>query len=148
MAERSLVASIHQLVHAGLRLSHRLETFIEDIDFLDGNINRIAHNVSVTSAILTEIGETLKDGEQNGVASEDGIKTVSDIVHECYQLFGEIIMTLNKATRTSNGRLVLKKIRWSGLQSRAEIVRYRLDAIVTTLNLVLHVLQHATERKQ
>lgn len=87
MAEIGLVASVIQIASTGLKLSITLYTFAETVFVVDKSIKHIARDVSLTSAVLNELGDNFKQGKQARIASENCIKTTMDVVQECSEVF-------------------------------------------------------------
>ena len=60
MAEIGLIASVVGIAGAGLKLSITLYTFSETVATATSDIKNIARDVSLTSAVLEELGRNLK----------------------------------------------------------------------------------------
>lgn len=148
MAEIGIVASVIQLAGAGLKLSISLYSFAETVSSADKDIKRVAKDVSLTSAVLTELGQNLKDDNQKGVASDNAITTAEEVVHECSELFAEINAALDKASGKGTGKFSFGKLKWPFLQPKMELLRSNLERLKSTLILMLHVLAYATSRRQ
>jgi hypothetical protein len=63
MAEIGLIASVIGVAGAGLKLSITLYTFSETVATAADSIKAIAKDVSLTSAVLEELGSNLKHDE-------------------------------------------------------------------------------------
>ena len=107
-----------------------------------------AKDVALTSAVLNELSENLKDDKQNGIASDNAIKTADEVVHECSMVFREINTALEKGTGKGNAKRSLGRLKWPFLQPRMELLRSNLERLKSTLILMLHVLAYAIRRKQ
>ena len=143
-----LVASVVQLAGTGIKLSISLYTFAETVASADKSITHIAKDISLTSAVLTQLGDNLKDDRYIGVASDNAIKTADEVVHECSQVFSEINAALAKATGKGKGKLSLSNFKWPFLQPKMELLRSNLDRLKSTLTLMLNVLTYAKSKKR
>lgn len=146
MAELGLVASILQIASCGLKLSITLYTFAESVSTADKNIKHIAKDVSLTSAVLHELGISLENDKQHMVTSENAIKTAEEVVHECSGIFDDIDITLQKGmkkVRGRLGRLNVERLKWPFLQPKMELLRSNLERLKSTLILMLSVLAYA-----
>lgn len=148
MAEIGLVASVIQLAGFGLKLSISLYSFAETVSSADKDMKHIAKDVSLTSAVLNELGENLKNDRQKGIASDNAIKTAREVVHECSEVFREIDTALEKGSGKGTGKLSFGKFKWPFLQPKMELLRSNLDRLKSTLILMLHVLTYARKMKQ
>lgn len=154
MAELGLIASVFQIASCGLKLSITLYTFAETVSAADKNIKHIAKDVSLTSAVLNELGTSLVSEKQRMVTSDNAIKTAEEVVHECSQVFTEIEATLQKGMKKAGsgkpglGRLGLEKLKWPFLQPKMELLRSNLERLKSTLILLLNVLAYAHKVNQ
>lgn len=144
MAEVGLVASVLQLAGFGLKLSISLYSFAETVSSADKDVKHIAKDVSLTSAVLNELGENLKKDKRNGIASDNAIKTAREVVHECSEVFREIDTALEK----DSVKFSLAKFKWPFQLRRMELLRTNLERLKSTLILMLHVLTYATKMKR
>ncbi len=155
MAEIGLTASVIQIASTGLKLSTTLYSFAETVSTADKSITHIAKDVSLTSAVLSELGSNLERDKWSGIASENAIATAEEIVLECSKVFREIEVALGKsignvaAKKPSTGKYgiskhVLERLRWPFLQPKMELLRSNLERLKSTLMLMLQVLSHAT----
>ena len=154
MAEIGLIASVVQIASTGLKLSITLYSFAETVSSADKSITHIAKDVSLTSAVLSELGSNLEQDKQSGVASENAITTAEEVVRECSEVFKDIEVTLEKGMKRANGgkfgigKLALERLRWPFLQPKMELLRSNLERLKSTLILMLHVLAYAAKAKQ
>ncbi len=154
MAEVGLIASVIQIASTGVKLSITLYSFAETVSTADKSIKDIAKDVSLTSAVLNQLGSNLEQDKQSGVASENAIKTAEDVVRECCEVFKDIESTLEKGmkkARSGNfglGKLGLEALRWPFLQPKMELLRSNLERLKTTLILMLNVLTYAAKSKE
>ena len=148
MAEIGIVASVIQLAGAGFKLSVGLYAFAETVSSADKDIKHIAKEVSLTSAVLNELGDSLRDDSQKSIISDNAIRTAGDIVRECSTIFSDINIALEKGAGKGTGKFSLGKLKWPFLQPKMDLLRSNLERLKSTLILMLHVLAYATRRKQ
>ena len=159
MAEIGLAASVIQIASTGLKLSTTLYSFAETVSTADKSITHIAKDVSLTSAILSELGSKLELDKASGIASENAIATAQEIILECSKIFKEIEVALgksigNEAARKANtgkyriGKHVLERLRWPFLQPKMELLRSNLESLKSTLILMLQVLSYAIKAQR
>lgn len=148
MAEVGIVASVVQLASTGLKLSISLYTFSETVRSADKDIKHIAKDISLTSAVLSELGENLRNDKQHGVASDNAISVAEEVVHECSDLFKDVNAALEKGTGKGSGKLSLGRFKWPYLQPKMELLRSNLERLKISLILMRHVLIYAPKRKR
>lgn len=143
----ALVASVVALAGTGLKLSISLYTFAETVASADRSISHVAKDISLTSAVLTELSESLRDDKRSGVASSNAVRTADEIVHECSEVFNEVKAALEKATGKGKGKISLGKFKWPFLRPKMELLQSNLERLKSTLTLMLHVLSYARSKK-
>ena len=153
MAEIALVASIVQIADLGFRLSSRLYTFGETVTSADRSILAISKDVSLTSSVLKELGNTFQD-DKDRIHSNNATKTAERVVEECSNTFQEIDdILLKKAPhlksqcldRTARAKTMLERLRWPTIKGKIDILNCNLDRLKSTLNLMLNVIIYAQQ---
>lgn len=153
MAEIGLIASVLQIASCGLKLSITLYTFAETVSNADKNIKHIAKDVSLTSAVLNELGSSLENDKQRMVASENAIRTAKEVLSECSEIFNEIETTLQKGMKKASSgnrieKLSFEMLKWPFLQPKMELLRSNLERLKSTLILMLNVFAYAHKVKR
>lgn len=154
MAEVALAASVIQIASVGVKLSTTLYAFAETVSAAEKTLKHIADDVSLTSAVLKQLGRNLEWDNQRGIASHNAIKTAEEVMHECLEVFNDIEATLEKAVKKAEsgkygmGKAAFAKLRWPLLQPKMELLRSNLERHKTTLILMLNVLTYAAKLKQ
>ena len=158
MAELGLVASIIGIAGAGVKLSITLYTFSETVATAADSIKAIARDVSLTSAVLEELGSNLKHDEQARLYSGTALKTAQTVVVDCEAVFKQINDALSKSmerigglassgkTKGRGGKVMLsavEKLKWPFLQPKMQELRANLERLKSTLVLMLNVLTYA-----
>lgn len=109
MAEIGLIGLVIQVASCGVKISLSLYTFAETVSLADKSIKHIAKDVSLTSAVLSELGVSLENDKQRTVASDNAIKVAEEVAHECSEVFSCIENVLQKCIKKAgsgiyNGR--------------------------------------------
>jgi hypothetical protein len=158
MAEIGLIASVIGVAGAGLKLSITLYTFSETVATAADSIKAIAKDVSLTSAVLEELGSNLKHDEQARLYSGTALKTAQTVVVDCEAVFKQIDGALSKSMErisglSGNGRRkgkggkvvlsAMEKLKWPFLQPKMQELRANLERLKSTLVLMLNVLTYA-----
>lgn len=86
----SIIASALQIADIGIRLSLRLYTFGETVASADKSIISISENVSLTSTVLKELGQTLDKDRTTRICSPNAMRTADNIVKQCQRIFQEM----------------------------------------------------------
>ena len=155
MAEVGVIASIVQIADIGLRLSIKLYTFGEIVSTADKSVISISKDVFLTSSVLKELGNILKEDLQSRICSENAIHTADDIVKECMGVFEEMESILvkklpqlgcNEKEKAKRAKVLLERLRWPYLQPKLELMRSNLERLKSTLNLMLNVITLARQQ--
>lgn len=154
MAEIGLVGSIVGIPSAGIKLSITLYSFSETVSTAHSEIKNIARDVSLTSAVLEELGASLKQDDQAKLYSGSALRTAKEVVKECEGVFNDINYVMGKAMDSTSkrgikkGKLALtaiERLRWPFLQPKMEMLRGNLERLKSTLLLMLNVLSYARD---
>ena len=154
MAELGIAASVLQIADIGLRLSLRLYTFGETVASADKSIISISKDVSLTSNVLKELGQTLDRDQSSRICSPHGVSMADSIVKECMEIFQEMDQVLVKKFANTKSvekdRMVkaiqtLDRLRWPFIKSRMELLTSNLERQKTTLVLLLNVIALAKQ---
>lgn len=155
MAEIGLVGTIVGLATTGVKLSLTLYTFSETVSAADKDIKNIARDVSLTSAVLEELGANLRQDEQAKLYSNKALQTAGEVVEECEAVFKDLDAVMRKTMaervskkgiRTGKSSLsFLDKLKWLFMQPKVEFLRTNLERLKSTLLLMLNVLTYARD---
>src|SRR5436305_141492 len=144
MAEIGLIASVIGVAGAGLKLSITLYTFSETVATATDSIKAIAKDVSLTSAVLEELGSNLKHDDQARLYSGTALMTAQKVVVDCEAVFREIDGALSKSMerigglgsggkrKGRGGKVMLsamEKLKWPFLQPKMEMLRANLERL-------------------
>ncbi|KAI9794723.1 MAG: hypothetical protein M1833_007380 [Piccolia ochrophora] len=152
MAELAVITSIVQLADVGLRLSLKLYAFGETMASADRAIISVSKDVSMTSSVLQELGQTLKRDQQARLCSKTALQTANGIVKECLVVFQELESMLETSAAKvgpkgkGKGKWtlgMLERLKWPFLQPKMQLLRGNLERLKTTLLLMLNVIIYA-----
>lgn len=153
MAEIGLIASVLQVADIGVRLSVKLFTFGHAAANADESITFISKDISHTSSILRELGQSLERDHKARLCSENAYRTTDAIVKDCREVFEEMDQSLmEKMTRigldgssSTPAAATLEKAVWPFLQPRIKLLWSNLDKLKSTLLLMLNVIIYAKQ---
>jgi hypothetical protein len=151
LAALGVAASVVQLADVGFKLSIKLFAFGEAVSRADKSIRTLSNEISLTSAVLKELGEILKVDEARYV-SVRAINATEQTVAECHSIFEQLNKLLEKSRgsfgpeKTKDDKLTkLDKLRWPFLQPKMDLLRSNLDRLKASLALMLQVLSYARD---
>lgn len=154
MAEIGIIASALQIADIGIRLSLRLYTFGETVASADKSIISISENVSLTSTVLKELGQTLDKDQTTRICSPNAVSTADSIVKQCQRIFQEMdhILVKKFATiksaekdRKIKSAQTLERLRWPFIKGKIELLTSDLERQKSTLVLMLNVIALAKQ---
>ena len=153
MAEVALVASIVQIADIGIRLSLRLYAFGETVASADQSILAISKDISLTSAVLKELG-SIFGNQSERLHSQNAIETAESVVRECSAAFEDIenillakVPSLQSANveKRSRATQLLERLRWPTIKGKIQMLNCNLDRMKSTLTLMLNVIIYAKQ---
>ncbi|OQV04703.1 hypothetical protein CLAIMM_09552 [Cladophialophora immunda] len=155
MAEVGLIGTIVGVAGAGVKLSITLYTFSETVATAPAKVRDMARDVSLTSAVLEELGANLRQGDQATLYSGAAVQTATDVVAECECVFremdGMVARAMESASRKGvkkGGKLALSardRLQGPFMEPKMEVLKGNLDRLKSTLVLMLHVLTYARD---
>lgn len=156
MAELGIIGSVIQIADTGLRLSIKLYTFGEIVASADKSIISLSKDVSLTSSVLKELGQTLEnDGTHNSkFLTQTAINTADDVVKECLEVFKEMENIIVKkmpnlrapgVENSSKATILLERLKWPYLQPKLQLLQSNLDRLKSTILLMLNVITYARQ---
>ena len=157
MAEVGIIASALQIADIGVRLSLRLYTFGETVASADKSIITISENISLTSTVLKELGQTLDKDQTSRICSSNAVKTADSIVKQCRSIFQEMDHVLVKKfanTKSSekdrriNAAQTLERLKWPFIKGRIDLLMSNLEKLKSTLVLMLNVIALAKQEHE
>jgi hypothetical protein len=150
LAFLGVVASVAQLADYGFKLSIKLFAYSEAVSKADKTIQSLSNEVSLTSAVLKELGTILQEEEAKYV-SRTAVEATQGTVQECFSVFEQLNSTLEKSTKGMGERgfsmkmKMAEKLKFPFLEPKIELLRSNLDRLKSSLTLMLQVLSYAKD---
>jgi hypothetical protein len=85
-----IAASIIQVAELGTKLSVKLFSFYRELKGANKAIQDLSNEVAITSAILREVGESLKEDEQAKLYSNQAFGFLHDVLNQCNEVLRQI----------------------------------------------------------
>ncbi|KIX96036.1 uncharacterized protein Z520_08291 [Fonsecaea multimorphosa CBS 102226] len=157
MAEVSLIGTITGVARAGVKLSITLYSFSETVAATPAEVKNLARDVSLTAAVLEELGANLKqDDDQARLFSDAAVQKANNVVAECEGVFRDIDAMVARAIESASkdglkgdgGKLApstLDRLKWPFPQPKMEVLHGNLDRLKSTFVLMLNVLMYARD---
>src|ERR1700761_7956649 len=99
LAAIGVVASVAQLADYGFKLSIKLFAYSEAVSKADSAIASLSNEVSLTSAVLRELGTILQaDDDARLVVNGAAVEATMGTVRECFAVFEGLGAVLDKST--------------------------------------------------
>ena len=148
----SVAASIVGIATAGVQVSIKVVTLAGQISTAADRISSIGNDVSLTSAILHQLGDLMSQktsGSSIPVFSKDGLESTKSSAELCQKMFVEIERQTAKASNVIRERkrpigekvklTRTEKAKWPFLQPSIGVLRTDLREAKGTLMLMLQV---------
>jgi hypothetical protein len=160
LAAIGVIASVAQLADYGFKLSIKLFAYSESVSRADASIQSLSNEVSLTSAVLRELSNSLQaDEEEDGttaprVVSSAALEATKGTVRECMVVFEGLGTVLDRCVSVAvkeggggrgKGMKMKDKLMWPFLQPKVELMRSNLDRLKASLTLMLQVLSYAKD---
>lgn len=149
----SVAASIVEIATAGIKVSIKVITLASQITTAADRISSIGNDVSLTSAILHQLGDLLSQKTTDSglpLFSKAGLESTKSSAEVCQKVFDEIERGTAKASNVIKGRkgpiqekvklTRVEKREWPFLQPNIEALRSELREAKGTLMLMLQVI--------
>ncbi|KAL8834104.1 MAG: hypothetical protein Q9176_007665 [Flavoplaca citrina] len=155
-----IAASIIGISAAGSQIAIKLYTLATQISTASDRVSSISNDVSLTSAVLQQLGElmtTTFTQDRTSVFSEGGLDNTKKSAAMCEMIFQDVERAANEASKQlrgkgsfTGGKVRLsrsEKLKWPFLQPSMDTLRKDLQEAKGTLMLMLQVTQLAFSRK-
>ncbi|KAI4652451.1 hypothetical protein J4E93_002653 [Alternaria ventricosa] len=127
-----------ELAGAGLKLSQALYQYADGVASAKDRIKDIANEVKLTSFVIQELGAIFERDETANLISENAVRTANETIKECFAVFTELELKINKDKPGKMSRLMLPF-----KDNKIELLRSQIDKLKSTLELLMQVLIHA-----
>lgn len=149
----SVAASIVGIATAGIKVSIKVATLASQVSTAADRISSIGNDVSLTSAILHQLGDLMSQSTTDSdlpLFSKAGVESTKSSAEICQKIFEEIERETAQASNLIKGRkgpidekVKLNKVEkweWPFLQPNMEYLRTDLREAKGTLMLMLQVV--------
>lgn len=146
-----VVASIAQIAEIGIRLSVKLCSFYRQVKDANQSMQSLSSEVSLTCAILQELGTTLQKDDQAKVCSEQAFKTAQEVLDECTAVFKRIDEAIEKENSVAGKNRFqrgARKLTIAFLGSDLELLKSNLERLKSTMLLMLNVIMYAGQLRR
>jgi Fungal N-terminal domain of STAND proteins len=152
LAALGVVASVAQLADYGFRLSVKLYSYSAAVSRADKAVQSLSNEVSVTSAVLKELGGILQEDEAKYV-SVTALQATSGTVQECLAVFEELNQELEKCLPSTSDAAekakfkinITGKLKFPFMEKKIGLLRANLDRLKSSLTLMLQVLSYGRD---
>jgi hypothetical protein len=137
----SVAASIISIADVGLRVATKLYTYVNAARRAPESVRSLAQEVSLTAAILSDLGNLLKTDGAAKLASPTAMETAKQAVLGCQVIFDEINNEFEKAGMGMG----LRKWVWPMLDDKVKVMMGGLERGKSTILLLLNVITFAKQ---
>ncbi|KAJ5964897.1 uncharacterized protein N7479_004773 [Penicillium vulpinum] len=140
-----VAASIIQVADLGTSLSVKLFSFYRRVKNANETIQLLSNEVALVSAILRELGDSLKVEESSKLCSEEAFQTLEHVLEQCRGVLRQIEKVVDVNDQSSRSRLqqVTGKFKLVLLEPSLEPLKADLDRLKSTMLLLLNVIMFA-----
>ena len=148
----SIAASAIGIATAGIQVSIKVVTLASQVSTASERVSAIGNDVSLTSSILQQLGELIKEGNGSGnpsILNKSGLELMSISAEVCKRVFRELEEEVSRASQMIRNRkhkvgmqvklTLLEKAKWPFLQPGIELLRVDLREAKETLLFMLQV---------
>lgn len=142
-----IAASIIQVADLGTKLSVKLFSFYRELKGANESIQNLSSDVAITSAILRELGESLKEDEQAKLYSKTAFETLKDVLIQCEEVLEQIRGMTKYSDSSEKTRLqqITERFRQVLLEPSLDPLKANLKRLKSTMLLLLNVIMYARQ---
>ncbi|KAJ5365421.1 hypothetical protein N7517_008307 [Penicillium concentricum] len=140
-----IAASIIQVADLGTSLSVKLFSFYRRVKNANETIQLLSNEVALVSAILRELGDSLKGGKSSELCSDEAFQTLECVLEQCRGVLRQIEKVVDVNDRSSKSRLqqVTGKFKLVLLEPSLDPLKTDLERLKSTMLLLLNVIMFA-----
>ena len=144
-----IAAGIIQVAELGTKLSVKLFSFYREFKGANKSIQDLSSEVAITSAILHELGESLKEDEQSKLYSQTAFKTLQDVLNQCEEVLEQIrdMTKYNDSSDKTRLQQITERFRQVLLEPSLDPLKANLKRLKSTMLLLLNVIMYAGQIK-
>ncbi|CAG8378830.1 unnamed protein product [Penicillium salamii] len=143
-----IAASLIQVAELGTKLSVKLFSFYRELKGANESIQDLSNDVAITSAILYELGESLKEDEQDEQAklySKKAFGFLQDVLNQCEEVIPQIrdLAKYNESTEKTRLQQITDMFRQVIPEPRLDPLKASLKRLKSRMLLLLNVIMYA-----
>lgn len=140
-----VAASVIQVADLGTKLSVKLFSFYRQLKNANESIQLLSNEIALVSAILRELGDNLKEEESSKLCSDEALRTLSRVLHQCRDVLGQIqrMVGNNNQPEKSRFQQVTGRFRLVLLEPSLDQLKIKLETLKSTMLLLLNVIMYA-----
>ncbi|KAJ5690634.1 hypothetical protein N7462_005026 [Penicillium macrosclerotiorum] len=140
-----IAASIIQVADLGTKLSIQTFSFYRRVKNANEFVQLLSNEIALVSAILRELGDNLKEEESCKLCSDEVLRTLGSVMHQCRDVFKQIqnMIGNNEQPEKSRFQQVTGKFRLVVLEPSLDRLRTKLERLKSTMLLLLNVILYA-----
>lgn len=134
-----------QVAEFGTKLSVKLFFFYRELKGANESIQNLSSDVTITSAILRELGEGLKEGEHAKLCSKTAFDILKDVLNQCEEVLEQIRDMTKYSDSSAKTRLqqITESFRHVLLEPSVDPLKTNLKRLKSTMLLLLNVITYA-----
>lgn len=142
-----IAASIIQVADIGTKISVKLFAFYRQLNHANESVQLLSNEVALISAILRELGDTLTEEDSLKICSDESIRTLNRVLHQCRDVLEQIQRVTNNFDTSSKNRVqkVTTKFRVVLTDPTLDPMKANLERLKSTMLLLLNVIMFARE---
>ncbi|KAJ5542563.1 hypothetical protein N7535_004985 [Penicillium sp. DV-2018c] len=142
-----VAASVIQVADFGAKLSVQLFAFYRQVKTANETIQLLANEVALVSAILRELGESLKEEESAKLCSDEAFTTLKRLLDESRDVLTQIerVVSANDLSGKSRMHQVAGKVRLALIEPSLNPLKTNLERLKSTMLLLLNVIMFAAK---
>ncbi|OQE19678.1 hypothetical protein PENFLA_c018G01672 [Penicillium flavigenum] len=140
-----VAASIIQVADLGTSLSVKLFSFYRRVKNANETIQLLSNEVALISAILRELGDSLKGQEASKLCSDEAFQTLKCVLQQCRDVLRQIekVVCMNEQTGKSRLQQVTGKFKLVLREPSLNPLKADLERLKSTMLLLLNVIMFA-----
>lgn len=145
-----IAASLIQVAELGTKLSVKLFSFYRELKGANESIQDLSNDVAITSAILYELGESLKEDEQAKLYSKNAFGFLQDVLNQCEEVIQQIrdLTKYNENTEKTRLQQITDMFRQVILEPRLDPLKASLKRLKSRMLLLLNVIMYAGQLRR
>lgn len=138
-------ASIIQVADLGAKLSVKLFSFYQRVRIAGESIQLLSNEIALVSAILRELGHSLKEEDASNLCSKEAYRTLELVLAQSTDVLQQIqkVVDHNDTSGKSRFHQAAGKVKLVFQESNLDTLRISLERLKSTMLLLLNVITYA-----